>query len=364
MNDWPKSCNRTLIADFKYDDSLLDATDWFFVVKSQDQSERRARLLGGMKDGKYGRTTSRPTSIGLLVNASLVGGECRVNWQKEFQEPRHIIRLTENQLALTDVNGVNLIDDRGVVSDRLSDELYAFLHSIDHHGVDRDRVLVCSSGYDAVIETNLRNGQRRFLWSAWEHGFNPDEDGNWLSLTERHYVSLKSEGKAAVLITPSEYGEQGIDTKYRSAHPNVAVYNPYTDFMSMIVSIGHGGTLYEVDLRDFSTSLVLDQLDEMPHGLLPFDGGWVITNTTAGEIWILEKDLTPKEIISLRELPGKPPGLCDIEWVQNTKITPEGVFLSLDANRGLIAFDLKHQAYQVFQPDPKWCLQDALLLER
>ena len=352
--------NTIDVTTFVHDPAILEGSEWFLVVKSQDQSIRRERLLGTIKNGKYGRTETRPTSIGLLAKVKLIDGRADVIWKKEFPEPRHIIKYENDVYLLTDVSKVNMVDADGHVLDVIEDPLYAFIHSIVLNEVDHSKLLICSSGYDCVIETNIQNKNREFLWSAWENGFNPDESGNWLSLTEEYCKELEKKGKKSFFVDPKLYGEQGINTKFRSAHPNVAVYNPYNDNRSMVISIGHGGALYEVDFQTFETKLVFDHLSEMPHGLWPYEDGWVVTNTTKGEVWFLSADFQLSNIVSLAKLPGKPTGLGLIEWVQNTKVIDKGKFICLDANRGLIAVNTNTKSYNIYQPDPEWCLQDAI----
>jgi hypothetical protein len=359
--DFP-SVDRTYLKNFQEDRTLLEGSEWLVVVKSQDQTIRRDRLIGGIKNGKFGRTENRPTAIGLLARVTLTEGEVKLEWKKEFPEPRHIIKLGSNEYALTDVNSVNILTLDGTIQRRIHDPLYAFLHSIDRKGDDENKLLICSSGYDAIVETDIKTGTRTFLWSAWENGFNPDEDGNWLALTNEYHTRMLEEGRRTIFVDPATYGEQGINTKFRSAHPNVAIYNPYKNNSTFIVSIGHGGALYEVDLTNFDSHLVFDGLSQMPHGLMPYKDGWVVTNTTKGEIWFLSSDFVPIDIVSFEGLPGKLPELGSIEWLQNTKVTTEGLFLCLDANRGIIAFDVVQRKLNVFQPDPEWCFQDVILV--
>ena len=350
------------LTNFSLDTHFLEESQWLLVVKSQDQSIRRERLLKTLKGGRIGRTETRPTATGLLAKVILKHGKVDVVWTKEFPEPRHIVRVDEKTLALTDVNGVNLITEDGCVESRITDELFAFLHSIDVMDGDRKTILVSSSGYDAVLEIDLCSMKRTFLWSAWAHGFNPDEDGNWLALTEDEYENLLRSGKRAVFVNPALYGEQGINTKFRSAHPNVAVYNRYKDCRTIIVSIGHEGGLYEVDRLTKNTELIFDKLSQMPHGLWPYNGGWIVSNTTKGEMWFLSRDFILERKVVLSDLGGKPKGVGPVEWLQNTKIVSGDVFLCLDANRGLIAVDIEKKKYNIYQPNVEWCIQDAFQL--
>lgn len=348
--------------DFSLNINLMDGIELFVVVKSQDQTKRRERLLAGRKNGKFGRTEERPTAVGLLVKIVLTKSKLEIIWKKEFLEPRHIIRLKNGNLALTDVNGVNILDDKGILIKRLSDPLFAFLHSLEQHSKDEDRLLVCSSGFDAVIEKNIKTEERVSLWSAWENGFNPDEDGNWLSLSREYYQTLQNENKLAKFIDPNIYGEQGINTKYRSAHPNVAVYNPYKNYKTIIISIGHGGALIETSINNSAPNSKINAgLSDMPHGLTAYQDGWYVTNTTKGEVLFLTKSFELVEKIDFSDFPGKSSFLGDIEWVQNTKATSGDKYLSVDANRGIIALDKEKMEYQIYQPDMEWCIQDLIL---
>ena len=348
------------ISNFKRDRSLLNNTNWFLVIKSLDQKIRRKRLLETRKDGKFGRTSARPTSIGLLAMITLYDGNVQSNWVKEFKEPRHIISINDGYYLLSDVNGVNCISNNGDIERRITNKLFAFLHSLDINENYGTILLVASAGYDAVIELDLLTNEETFFWSAWDHGFNPDDDGNWLTLDEYKYDMYIQEGKNAVYIDPIKYGEQGINTAFRSAHPNVAVYNPYSKNRTIIVSIGHNGELYEVNRDNGEIKLVCDQLSQMPHGLWPYKRGWFMTNTTKGEVVFFNSEFEILRVISLVDLPGKPNELNDIEWVQNTAYYEDEKFLCLDANRGIIAIDLNAETYNVYTPDPNWCLQDAL----
>jgi hypothetical protein len=347
--------------DFRNNNKLMDGHELIIVVKSQDQTVRRRRLLAGRKDGKFGRTEERPTAVGLLVKVVLTKSKVKIIWKKEFPEPRHVIRLKNGNLAFTDVNKVNILDDEGTLIERVSDPLFAFLHSLEQHALDQDRLLICSSGFDAIIETNIKSHERVSLWSAWENGFNPDENGNWLSLTKEYYQTLQNQNKPTKFIDPNIYGEQGINTKFRSAHPNVAVYNPYKNYETIIVSIGHGGKLIETSINSSSPNTQINAgLSDMPHGLTAYQGGWFVTDTTKGEVLFLTKNFELVEKIELFDFPGKTSDLGDIEWVQNTKAISGKKYLSVDANRGLIALDKERMEYNIFQPDREWCIQDLI----
>ncbi len=311
------------------------------------------------EQGKFGRLEPRPTAIGLLVSGRLEKGVFAVEWTQEFREPRHIRPYLDNGYLLTEINRLLWVDKGGKIIDSYTHPFFAFLHTVSLNST-RKKALVVSSGYDAVFEIDLQTKAETFHWFAWEHGFNPDEEGVWLAVSEENYSRYTKEGKKALKIGPSDYGEQGVLTARRSAHPNVGVYDSFEEEKSIVISIGHKGSLYRIGLSDEKTQLVSEFLSPMPHGLFRFEDGWVINDTTKGEWWQMDASFMPKHRYSFRTLGGKVSECGDAEWIQQVVPVGESLALALDANRGLIAIDLGKKRYTTYRPDENWCIQDAL----
>lgn len=350
------------ISDYKLVENVLDKTDWLFVIKSQDQVERREKLLLTKKNGKFGRISKRPNGNGLLVSATLSNKEIIVSRKIPFVESRHIIKLHRGGFLLTSIDTLFHLDKDLNIINKYSHELFAFLHTVRTNS-DESKYLVVSSGYDSIFELNT-HGEILNQWLAWENGFNPDEDGNWLALNPESYKKYISENKKAKLIDPKLFGKEGLATSIRSAHPNLAIYNTYDEDKSVLISIGHFGDIYKINFEKRETILVNKQLSQMPHGLYPYLDGWCITNTTKGEFWIFNKFLEAQKIFSFKELGHKIKGTENIEWIQQIIPIDEQHLLALDANRGLIAVNLIKKQYSIYYPDPNWCFQDALFLNK
>ena len=318
-------------------------------------------MLESRKGGRFGRLQPRPVATGLLSSVHLTNGKALVQWTREFREPRHIKRHLEGGYLLTEINRLLFVDEEGQVRDFYHHPFFSFLHTVDL-SPDHQRALVTSAGFDSVIELDLTTHAETLSWFAWDHGFNPDNDGVWLTANRDIYGRYRSEGKEALLIDPSEYGEQGLVTARRSAHPNVAVYDPYTQHEEFIISIGHNGALYRYSRKSNETTRVLELGDQMPHGLMAYSGGWAITNTVRGEWQVLDQQFQPNAIYSVASLGHKVEGTENVEWVQQVVPVDESRLLFIDANRGLIAVDRQHHTYSVYHHDPNWCIQDALPL--
>jgi len=345
-------------------DGILDGIEIFLVVKSQNQIERRKRMIESQKKNRYGRFKALPTATGLLVKGKLQNNIVDVQWKKELREPRHIKRMSNNNFILTEINRILVIDSNGDIIKSYEDPFFGYLHTIDL-SIDEQRALVVSSGYDALIEIDLETGNKTFEWFAWEHGFNPAEDGTWYAVSESIFEEYTKEGKKAVLIDPKKYGEQGVTTANRVAHPNAAIYDFRTENEkpSAILILGHNGLLTRVDLTDGTLENIYTKLCVMAHGIFPTkESGFMITQTTEGEWLWLDKNHEAKCIFDFKRMAGKAPGTENSEWIQQVVPVNESRALSIDANRGLIAFDYEDEIYSIYFSDENWCVQDLLIL--
>lgn len=348
--------------DFNENEGLFDGQQWMLVIKSQNQIQRRSRMLKSKQANRYGRFVPSATEMGLLAKGVLDKREFRVEWAKPFREPRHIKMLKDGRFLMSEINRLVLLDQGGELLRSYTHPFFGYLHSVDLSLEDK-RALTVSSGYDAVIEIDLATGKETFSWFAWDHGYNPDSEGNWLAATKASYDAYLRVGKKAKLIDPNEYGEQGITTANRVAHPNVAVYESMSNTRAILLCIGHDGELLRVSLDDGRKQVLYDGLCIMAHGIFKrYPAGWAITNTTEGKwIW-LDDYFREEQVFDLSTLGGKVEDAGDAEWLQQVVALRDNKALGLDANRGLIALDIENMRYALYQANPNWCIQDALFL--
>ncbi|RME32118.1 hypothetical protein D6789_00570 [Candidatus Woesearchaeota archaeon] len=336
---------------------LAETFSCLLVVKSQDQERRRARMLKHADKQPFGRVEQRPIEDGLLVSCSLGPRGLTIIDTKTFPEPRHIVRFHTGFL-LTLVDRVVQLSPKGVVEREYRDPHFAFLHTIALHP-DGERMLVVSSGYDAILELSLKTGKRTWEWFAWDNGFNPSADGVYLASTPERARHYEREGHKALYVDPAHYGPLGIVTAKRTAHPNAARYNPYTPG-TLLVAMAHKGEIYELRLPEGDKHLRC-ALHPMAHGLIPHKGGWLVTDTTRGVAILFGNGFAERERIILTGLP-KDPALGEREWVQQVLPLSSHRYLCLDANRGLHVIDTEQRTRATLLPDPSWCIQDALVL--
>jgi hypothetical protein len=352
------------VSSYTRDPSLLDGRRIILTVKSLDQKERRARLIDSRARGRLGRIEPRPVATGLLVGVELKPGvPLTVDTAflvKPLREPRGLTRIAADRLLVSEINRVIEIDMAGSIFHEYVHPYFAFLHSLDLN-MNRDRFLAVSSGYDCLIEMERTTGKVCWEWFAWEHGFSPTHDGIYLVRTQERFAALSSQGLAVKLIEPAEYGEHGLMTSQRSNHPNSACYHPHKQGF-VLVTLGHSGDVIEIDMSTGNWVKVLSGLGSMPHNIMPYRDGWMVTNTLAGECWIMDEHFKVRRKVVTAALPGKPLEMQTYEWLQSVSPLDNEHFVGLDANRGLIAFNIITRQYDVLPTDEDWCIHHMVPL--
>jgi hypothetical protein len=352
------------VSDFQPATGLVNGLELMLVVKSLDQQERRQRLIEARHGGRLGRIAERPISEGLVVRARLCSGRALTAQSAElvrvFREPRGLIRLNGDELLIAEIDRVVLTDADCSPRREYRHPYFGFLHSVQL-SPDGERFLVVSSGFDALVEVERETGTVTWEWFSWEHGFNPNLDGVYLTRSRHELRALEAKGSKALLVDPTTVGAHGLLTSQRSNHPNSACYHPRRPG-AVLVTLGHSGQVIEVERSGGAAQTRVTGLGAMPHGIMPFGDGWMVTNTLHGECWRLGPDFEIRERISFARLPGKPPGMGEHEWVQAVYPLGEGRFLAIDANRGLILADTMTRRYEVVPADPDWSVHHVVVI--
>lgn len=349
----------TDLSSFTRKPDLLEGSRWLLVIKSLDQQDRRRRMIEAVRGGTLQRLTPRPISDGLVVTGRLEAASFQIEHTLSLNEPRHVCPLPTGDFLISDISGISLITEKLQIKRRYTNPLFAFLHTITL-SEDGRRILVCSTGLDSIVELSLDSGEQTFRWCAWEHGFNPDADGTWLTLDEAVHKKNMAEGRRSEFIEIPR-PEHGIITSHRSAHPNAAIYENRLGIASILISIGYSGEVYRIAMDDGAPELV-GKFAPLSHGLHRISEGWRITETTKGRWLSLDKAFSPKRSYVSSKLGEKVEGAEKSEWLQAVIPAGSTSFLLLDANRGLIATDLATETLTFYRPDPNWCVQDAYFL--
>ena len=147
----------------------------------------------------------------------------------------------------------------------------------DIHSIVRTRrgLLVTCSGSDAVVEVDFQ-GRSLYEWWAGEHGF---------TLTPEGFERPSGRGL--------EHRDRFYHTRYHTTHVNYARYRDDEE-RHLLVLLWQQQALVEVDTalpqEEQEPRLILGGLCR-PHHLKPLDDGYVIANSCASELVLLDREL-------------------------------------------------------------------------
>jgi hypothetical protein len=348
------------VASFRRSPDLIDGLDIYLVVKSCDQRVRRRRLIERKSQGAIGRISRRPVADGLLVRA-IIRKTDRIDFATAtsatvFREPRDLLQIGDGRRYLTEIGRVVEIGATDDVVRAFINPYFGFLHSLDL-APDGRHCLVVSSGYDAIFEIDLETGKTTWEWFGWEHGFDKRADNVHLTRKVENAAEFEAKKVPYVFVDAIDYGEQGLVTAGRAMHASGAHYASGGD--EILVTLGQRACAIAIDRSTGHARTVVQGLRQLPHGMTRFDDGWIITNTTAGEIWFLDSNYRVCSILSVRNLPGKPAEAEGHEWLQTSMPVDRDLLVSVDANRGLIAIAPERRLVGTYPVDEDWSVQTA-----
>ncbi|NNF02677.1 MAG: hypothetical protein HKN22_08320, partial [Bacteroidia bacterium] len=210
------------LAGYKRDSSFYEPLDLLLTVKSFNLQEIRKRYLKSLenKGSKRGSVERRASAMGGIVLAKIENG--RVTQEqtlKELLEPRGIA-IKNDVLALSSEKKVFLISNEDVRS--FSNPWFSYIHTVNFNNAG-DRILVSSSGFDALFEYDIESLRSTYEWFAWEHGLNKGSDpesGNTIFLS-RSMEDLKKEN-FKVIKDPLD---ETLPTAMRAAFINSVEYD-------------------------------------------------------------------------------------------------------------------------------------------
>ncbi|TMA87556.1 MAG: hypothetical protein E6J74_29535 [Deltaproteobacteria bacterium] len=227
---------------------------------------------------------------------------------------------------------------------------------------DGKRLLVGSSGFDAVFEFDTDSGEVVWEWFAWDHGFDRSKLGHYVVRSEAKCKALEAMGHEVLLVDdPGKY-EFGIPTRQKPAHLNSASYDSEG---RILVTLFHQGAGYVVDRKTGDAQEVISGLIN-PHKLSRRKrGGYFISDTRRGKLIFIDENYRRTSEIALAGTPGieRSPQLS--EYLQNTTELREELFACIDIHRSsLWLIDVKRRSYRGIKFPVEWSVHDVASLGR
>ena len=361
----PVFLSEPLIA-YKYDPGLAQHEEVLFTVKTTLQFEKnnhQAELMKRPNLGVFGRETARPYVLGVVAAFSLADYRfdwslVEAKWAFSCVEP-YGVAASRNKMALATAKSVQLINiDTGEAISCHNPWLKQG-HTVEF-SPDGSKLLVGSSGFDAVFEFDTESGKVVWQWFAWDHGFDRSKLGHYVVRSAEESRTFAAMGQEVIFIDdPAKY-EFGIPTRQKPAHLNSAYYDSDG---RILVTLFHQGAGYVVDRNTGEAQEVVSGLSN-PHKLSRRKrGGYFISDTKGGKLIFLDEKFHPDYEISLAGTPGvaRSPDLS--EFLQNTTELREDLFACIDIHRSsLWLIDVKSRRYRGIKFPTEWSVHDVVCL--
>ena len=358
----PVFSSEPLIA-YNYDPGLARHEEVVITVKTTLQLEKndyQADLMKSPNRGVFGREAARPYVLGIVAAFSLAYDRfdwslVEAKWAFSSVEP-YGVDASRNKLALATAKSVQLINmDTGEA--RLCHNPWLNQGHTVEFSADGKKLLVVSSGFDAVFEFDTESGEVLWEWFAWDHGFDRSKLGHFVVRSAARYRTLAAMGHEVLLVDdPAKY-EFGIPTRQKPAHLNSARYDSDG---RILITLFHQGAGYVVDRNTGEAQEIISGL-LVPHKLSRRkNGGYFISDTRRGKLIFINENYRRVSEIALAGTPGvaRSPQLS--EFLQNTTELREDLFACVDIHRSsLWLIDVKRRRYRGIKFPVEWSVHDV-----
>jgi hypothetical protein len=348
---------------YKFDPRLAHQEEIIFTVKTTLQLEKndyQAHLLKTKNLGVFGREEARPYLLGIVASFPLAFDRfdwtlAEAKWAFSVVEP-YGVSASRSEMALATAQSVQLINmDTGEV--RLCHNPWLNQGHTVEFSPDGKRLLVGSSGFDAVFEFDTESGKVVWQWFAWDHGFDRSKLGHYVVRSEARCKALKAMGHNVLLVDNPEKYPFGIPTRQKPAHLNSACYDADG---RILVTLFHQGAAYVVDQNTGEAKEVISGLSN-PHKLSRRKrGGYFISDTKGGKVIFLDEKYRPEYEVALAGTPGiaRSPQLS--EFLQNATELRKDLFACIDIHRSsLWLIDVKRRRYRGIKFPIEWSVHDV-----
>jgi hypothetical protein len=223
-------------------------------------------------------------------------------------------RLYVSDFEASNIFEIGLDSEPGKLLKRISHPYFNDLHSLER---TRRGLLSASCGTDLLIEVD-RNGNLLWDWWAAEHGY-----------------TMTPTGESRASGRGGEHRNRYYHTKFQSTHVNCATIRDRDEERYVLCLFFHQGILLQIDRslppEQQKGEIILDGLAR-PHALEKIPGGWLLANTLAKELLILDDDLKVRERIDY-----------DGGWIQDCTRLPNGNLLLNDVDNHVLVELSGHQ---------------------
>jgi len=361
----PVSSLEPLIG-YRYDPNLARNERVAVTVKTTLQlhkNDRQEEQIKRPSPDVFGREAARSYVYGFVAAFPLSHDQfswtlAESEWAFSALEP-YAIDVWENKIGLAGANYVWLIDMESGEVRSFKDAWLSQSHTVQF-SADGKRLLVVSSGFDAVIEFDTESGEVVWQWFAWDHGYHRSKLGHYVVRSLEKSEELKAMGHEVLAVEDPSAFEFGVPTRLCPAHLNSAHYDVDG---KVLVTLFHQGAGIIIDratgeLREVITGLI------NPHKFSRRRrGGYCISDTRRGKLIFMDEKYRRIREIVLAGAPGIERSPLLSEFLQNATELKDDLFACVDIHRNTLwLVDVKRRRYRGIKFPIEWSMHDVTSL--
>lgn len=351
------------LATFTYDERLGRKEKIWLIVKNLKQQAFTIGQIQGRQKGVMGGGDIRRYRDGLFLATDLSHDFLSIDNSilEDYPSEPTGLGVNKNKIAVGAGDTVELYDLEAKTKTLYKHPWFASIHTLEF-SADGKRLLITSTGFDVIFEIDLPSGLIVWEWWAWDAGY--DENPDHYRVTRAPVMNhlFEKMGLPVFRVShPHEWQNKqgrvyGLPTKQRAEHLNSARYD---EFGNILVTFFHSGRGLRVNYKTKESTVVLENL-ERPHGLMPREGGYLITDTQRGRFLFLNERMEPTGGVHVNELGGIQRDPDAPEWLQNTVKLRGHLFASIDIHRRkLWLIDVGSKRYRGLEIPEDWALQEV-----
>lgn len=190
---------------------------------------------------------------------------------------------------------------------------------------NKKNLLITSSGTDSIIELSLENYSELWKWTAYDSNLN----------------------KYKKYLDDVDYSKLHISTLKQITHINSAFYINLSKLIG--ATLFHQGNGIIIDYRNKKYKIIISGL-ENPHGFFKFYNNYLVTNTSKGEVYILNENF--KKTIEIKNFNKNKKEKI---WLQNTFYVNHSILVVINQNvREIIFIDFKKEKKFTVKHNLEW----------
>ncbi len=286
------------------------------------------------------------------------------NTRLAFKMPEpHNVRFVNGKMLIAGNDRIRMYDLNTGSLDEITHPWFAQIHTMDV-SKDGSKILVASSGFDAIFEIDIATKKISWQWFAWDHGYNQSKLGHFVTASMDEARRLMESGSEVVYIqNPADYRGFGLPTRRRPVHLNAAHYDGDGN---ILVTLFHKGSAIVIDRATGTPREVISGMVN-PHKLIRNGKhGYFVSSTREGRLIFTDNNFNAVREIFTSRLPGGRTFFSQgVEWLQNTTQLSEDIFAVVDIYRKTLwLLDIKRRTYRGINLPAAWALHDVFVVDR